>query len=163
MDIITSTQEKHERIYKDTSLIYRANENATVNLVVKDVKNSEDKKIAKIKISTVRSLGIGEKFSSDTSILTVTTNGFGKRTKISQYKVQSRGGSGIKTAKINSKTGNIVASILVNEEQELLALSTKGQIIRIQLSSVRLAGRATQGVRIMNLNSGDNIAGAICF
>jgi DNA gyrase subunit A len=106
---------------------------------------------------------IGEKSSPDTSILTVTTNGFGKRTKISQYKVQSRGGSGIKTAKINSKTGNIVASILVNEEQELLALSTKGQIIRIKLSSVRLAGRATQGVRIMNLNSGDNIAGAICF
>ncbi|MBU4348386.1 DNA gyrase subunit A [Patescibacteria group bacterium] len=106
---------------------------------------------------------IEEKFSPDTSILTVTTSGFGKRTKISQYKVQARGGSGIKTAKINSKTGNIVASILVNEERELLVLSIKGQIIRIQLSSVRLAGRATQGVRIMNLNSGDNIAGAICF
>jgi len=113
---------------------------------------------------SVVSLGIvAEKADPNTSILTVMANGFGKQTKISQYKVQGRGGSGIKTAKVTSKTGNVVASLLVEKEQELLALSAKGQIIRTELASIRLAGRATQGVRIMNLNSGDKIVGVICF
>ena len=106
---------------------------------------------------------VGEKADPNTSILTVMANGFGKQTKISQYKVQGRGGSGIKTAKVTSKTGNVVASLLVDKQLELLALSAKGQIIRTELSSIRLAGRATQGVRIMNLNSGDKIVGVICF
>jgi DNA gyrase subunit A len=113
---------------------------------------------------SVVSLGIvNEKADPNTSILTVMANGFGKQTKISQYKVQGRGGSGIKTAKVTSKTGSVVASLLVDKEQELLALSAKGQIIRTELASIRLAGRATQGVRIMNLNSGDKIVGVICF
>lgn len=104
-----------------------------------------------------------EKADPKTNILTVMANGFGKQTAISQYKVQGRGGSGIKTAKVTSKTGNVVASLLVDKEQELLALSAKGQIIRTELASIRVAGRATQGVRIMNLNSGDKIVGVICF
>lgn len=106
---------------------------------------------------------VAEKADPNTSILTVMSNGFGKQTKISQYKVQGRGGSGIKTAKVTSKTGNVVASLLVDKQQELLALSAKGQIIRTELAGIRLAGRATQGVRIMNLNSGDKIVGVICF
>ncbi len=106
---------------------------------------------------------VDEKIDPNTNILTVLSNGFGKQTKISQYKVQGRGGSGIKTAKVTAKTGNVVASILVSSEEELLALSAKGQIIRTELASIRLAGRATQGVRIMNLNSGDKIIGVICF
>ena len=112
----------------------------------------------------VVSLGIvAEKASPETNILTVMANGFGKQTKISQYKVQGRGGSGIKTAKVTSKTGNVVASLLVDGKEELLALSAKGQIIRTELNSIRVAGRATQGVRIMNLNSGDKVVGVICF
>lgn len=106
---------------------------------------------------------VAEKADPNTSILTVMGNGFGKQTKISQYKVQGRGGSGIKTAKVTSKTGTVVASLLVDKQLELLALSAKGQIIRTELSGIRLAGRATQGVRIMNLNSGDKIVGVICF
>ncbi len=106
---------------------------------------------------------VDEKIDPNTNILTVLSNGFGKQTKISQYKVQGRGGSGIKTAKVTTKTGNAVASLLVSTEEELLALSAKGQIIRTELSSIRLAGRATQGVRIMNLNAGDKIVGVICF
>ncbi len=106
---------------------------------------------------------VDEKIDPNTNILTVMANGFGKQTKISQYKVQGRGGSGIKTAKVTSKTGNVVSSILVSSEEELLALSAKGQIIRTDLAGIRLAGRATQGVRIMNLNSGDKIIGVICF
>ncbi len=111
----------------------------------------------------VVSLDLLNKDNLDARLLTVMANGFGKQTKLSQYKLQGRGGSGIKTAKITSKTGAVVASRLLENEQEILALSVKGQIIRTALTSVRLAGRATQGVRIMNLNSGDKVAGIVCM
>ncbi|TSC96490.1 MAG: DNA gyrase subunit A [Parcubacteria group bacterium Athens0714_26] len=111
----------------------------------------------------VVSLNIIDKESQNFKLLTVMANGFGKQTKLSQYKVQGRGGSGIKTAKITSKTGEVVTSQLINQEEEILVLSAKGQIIRTKLNSIREAGRATQGVRIMNLNSGDKIMGVICL
>lgn len=88
-------------------------------------------------------------------------NGFGKTTDIKEYKVQGRGGSGIKTAKVTAKTGLIVhASILSdeNKEEDLLVISQKGQIIRVEISNIPSLGRATQGVRIMRMNEGDKIA-----
>ena len=108
-------------------------------------------------------LSLITKESKEGSILTITANGFGKQTKLSQYKIQGRGGSGIKTAQITSKTGLVIASRVITNEEEILALSAKGQIIRMQLQSIRLAGRATQGVRIMNLNSGDKVVGVVCL
>lgn len=96
-------------------------------------------------------------------LLVVMANGFGKQTPIVQYKVQKRGGSGIKTAKVTTKTGPVIAAKLIDEEKELLALSAKGQIIRTKLSGVRLASRATSGVRIMKLAEGDKIAGIVCL
>ncbi|MBI5220924.1 MAG: DNA gyrase subunit A [Candidatus Liptonbacteria bacterium] len=92
-------------------------------------------------------------------VLVVMANGFAKQTGLKEYKVQRRGGSGIRTATITAKTGHLVASRIVTTATELFALSAKGQIIRTNLSSVRLTGRAAQGVRIMNLRSGDRIAG----
>ncbi|MEK9186550.1 MAG: DNA gyrase C-terminal beta-propeller domain-containing protein, partial [Patescibacteria group bacterium] len=96
-------------------------------------------------------------------LLVVMSNGYGKQTPLSQYRVQGRGGSGIKAAQVTSKTGQIVAAHLVDEETEILAISNKGQIIRTPLASVRIAGRATQGVRIMNLNAGDKVTGIVCL
>ena len=97
------------------------------------------------------------------NLLIVTENGFSKQTPLKDYKTQSRGGSGIKTAKITSKTGLIAAARVIAEEEELLAISVKGQIIKTKLSGVRLASRATSGVRIMKLKQGDKIAGIICL
>ena len=91
-------------------------------------------------------------------LLVVMANGFGKRTALKEYKVQNRGGSGIRTANITSKTGAIVASRVITGETELFALSAKGQVIRVKLEGVRVTGRAAQGVRVMNLNSGDKVA-----
>ena len=108
-------------------------------------------------------LGIISKENKESRLLTITTNGFGKQTKLSQYKTQGRGGSGIKTAKITSKTGPVVASKIITNEEEILALSVKGQMIRTKLESIRMAGRATQGVHIMNLNSGDKVVGVVCL
>ena len=81
----------------------------------------------------------------------VTELGFGKRSNLNQYRVQSRGGSGIKTAKITSKNGKIVNAFVVaiDVERDLLVISTKGQVIRLPFGSVPAIGRATQGVRVM--------------
>ena len=96
-------------------------------------------------------------------LLVIMANGYGKQTPLNQYKVQGRGGSGIKTAAITSKTGALVAAKIVDAEEEVLALSAKGQIIRTKIAQVRTAGRATQGVRIMTLKSGDKVAGIVCL
>ena len=110
----------------------------------------------------VVSLNIVTKENEKGELLTVMANGFGKRTPLSEYKVQGRGGSGIKTSQVTSKTGEVIAVLGVNGEKEILALSAKGQIIRTELESVRISGRATQGVRIMNLNPKDRVVGVIC-
>lgn len=96
-------------------------------------------------------------------LLTLMEKGYGKQTTISSYKLQNRGGSGIKTAKITAKTGSLISAHLIKDREELFVLSAKGQMIRTKISSVRVAGRATQGVKIMSLRSGDKIVGAICL
>jgi len=99
-------------------------------------------------------------------LLVVMENGYGKRTEISQYKVQGRGGSGIKTANITSKTGGIVLSFILDDSkdnEDLIVISQKGQVIRTATNSVSVLGRATQGVRIMRLEPGDKVASGDCF
>ncbi len=96
-------------------------------------------------------------------LLVVTENGFAKQTPLNQYKIQSRGGQGIKTSKITSKTGLIISAKIIIDEEELLALSGKGQIIKTKISSIRTAGRATSGVKIMRLKQGDKVAGIVCL
>ena len=92
-------------------------------------------------------------------LLVVMENGYGKQTLIKQFKKQRRGGSGIKCAKITTKTGNAVDAQIVDEEvEELIAISRKGQVIRTTLSTIPTLGRATQGVRIMRMDSGDAVA-----
>ncbi|MFO0702490.1 MAG: DNA gyrase subunit A [Candidatus Andersenbacteria bacterium] len=98
---------------------------------------------------------------ASTNLLVVMRNGYGKRTLISEYKVQSRGGSGILTAAVTKKTGPVVATRLLSPEllkHDVVAISTKGIVIRSPLASVSQLGRATQGVRIMSLREGDSVA-----
>jgi DNA gyrase subunit A len=92
-------------------------------------------------------------------LLIMTGNGYGKKTKLSEYKVQKRGGSGIKTVKVTDKTGKLmVARVVTGETQELLAVSKDSQVIRTELTSIPTLGRDTQGVRIMKLREGDSLA-----
>ena len=98
------------------------------------------------------------------SLLVVSSLGYGKKTPLKQYKRQRRGGSGIKTAKVTSKTGHIVTTrVMVDEESQIIAISQKGQVIRTELSAIPTHGRATQGVRIMRLDTGDAIASITTF
>ncbi|HEY5221378.1 MAG TPA: DNA gyrase subunit A [Candidatus Paceibacterota bacterium] len=94
-------------------------------------------------------------------LLVVMANGFAKQTTLKEYKVQSRGGSGIKTAEVTPKTGPVVSAHVVSEEKEIFALSAKGQMIRTEISTVRKTGRSAQGVHIMDLKSGDRVAGTV--
>jgi DNA gyrase subunit A len=94
-------------------------------------------------------------------LLVVSKNGMGKRTMLTEYKVQGRGGSGIKTMDVTAKTGNIISARIINttEEQDLMIISVKGQVIRIPTKSISTLGRATQGVRIMRFKQeGDTVA-----
>jgi DNA gyrase subunit A len=96
-------------------------------------------------------------------VLVVAENGFGKRTPLTAYKVQGRGGSGIKTARLTDKTGRIIAALVVaggkSIEGDLIVVSAKAQVIRLPLSSIARLGRATQGVRIMRFKEeGDSVA-----
>jgi len=97
-------------------------------------------------------------------LLVVSEKGFAKRTPLKEYKVQRRGGSGIKTGKVTEKTGALIsATILEPESAELVAFSSKGQALRTEIKNIRVASRATQGVRIMNLKAGDKLMGIVCL
>ncbi len=105
-----------------------------------------------------------KKDHKDGAFLTMSANGFGKKTALKEYKVQKRGGSGVKTAKVTPKTGAlIVAKVLAGEEEELIAMSKKGQVIRTALKDIPNLGRQTQGVTIMRLRAGDGIASIACI
>jgi DNA gyrase subunit A len=97
--------------------------------------------------------------SKGAELLVVTANGYGKKTKLSEYKTQKRGGSGIKTVKVTTKTGPLmVARVVTAENEELLAVSKDSQVIRTEVSSIPTLGRDTQGVRVMKLREGDSVA-----
>ncbi|HUV81344.1 MAG TPA: DNA gyrase subunit A [Patescibacteria group bacterium] len=94
----------------------------------------------------------------------VTENGFGKRTDIKEYKIQGRGGSGIKTANVTPKTGNLLsAMVLTGQEEDLIVISQKGQVIRTKISQIPKLSRSTQGVRLMRLEKSDKVASVTCI
>ncbi len=98
------------------------------------------------------------------TLLVMSENGYGKRTALKEYKVQKRGGSGIKTAKVTPKIGTIiVAKVVTPALEELVAISKRSQVIRITMKDVPTLGRDTQGVRIMKLREGDSIASLTCL
>ncbi|HEX8947238.1 MAG TPA: DNA gyrase subunit A [Candidatus Paceibacterota bacterium] len=104
--------------------------------------------------------------AKDASLLVITEHGYGKRTMMDEYKVQGRGGSGIKTAEVTTKTGEIIgAKVLMGnlEEQEIVVVSKKGQVIRTGAAEVPALSRATQGVRIMKMREGDSIASMVAL
>ncbi len=100
----------------------------------------------------------------ESSFLIVTERGYGKRTHLKEYKVQGRGGSGIKTLQKTTKTGSVIfARIVVGTEHDMILISQKGQVIRMSAKSVNLLGRATQGVRLMRFKEKDDIVASVTF
>lgn len=93
----------------------------------------------------------------DTQLITITENGFGKRTNPEDYRLQTRGGKGIKAGNFNEKTGKLVALKVVNEEEDLMLISDNGVIIRMAAADVRMVGRSSLGVKVMRLRPGAKI------
>jgi DNA gyrase subunit A len=94
-------------------------------------------------------------------ILSVTENGFGKRTDVEEYRLQSRGGKGVINVKTTARNGKVVGINLVDDTSEIIVISQYGKIIRIDTTTIREAGRSTQGVKLLNLEEGDKVAAAV--
>lgn len=92
------------------------------------------------------------------TILVVSENGYGKRSALDDYRVTNRGGKGVKTLNITEKTGNLISIRMVSDGDDLMIINKSGILIRISVSDLRIMGRATQGVRLINIKSGDSIA-----
>jgi len=98
---------------------------------------------------------------ADAQIFTVTEKGFGKRTRVSDYRVTNRGGKGIITVDTTAKNGKVISAFQVTDATQLILItSPAGKVIRVNVSEVRITGRITQGVRIVRLDSGEKIAAA---
>ena len=95
---------------------------------------------------------------SKQDVLVLSENGYGKRTDLDEYRITNRGGKGVKTINVTEKTGRLVSIQAVSDENDLMIINRSGLTIRTAVSQIRVAGRATQGVRIINLREGDAIA-----
>ena len=93
-----------------------------------------------------------------TTVLVVSENGYGKRTELEDYRVTNRGGKGVKTINITEKTGWLIAIKAVTDKDDIMIINKSGLTIRLAVADLRLMGRATQGVRLINIKSGDSIA-----
>ena len=94
----------------------------------------------------------------DSNILVVSENGFGKRSSLEDYRITNRGGKGVKTISITEKTGNLVAIKNVTDDDDLMIINKSGIAIRMAVKDLRVMGRATQGVKLINLKGSDSIA-----
>ena len=94
----------------------------------------------------------------DSDILVVSENGYGKRSSLEDYRITNRGGKGVKTISITEKTGELVSIKNVSDSDDLMIINKSGIAIRMEVSSLRVMGRATQGVKLINLKDSDSIA-----
>jgi DNA gyrase subunit A len=94
----------------------------------------------------------------ESNILVVSSNGYGKRSKLEDYRLTNRGGKGVKTISITEKTGDLVAIKNVDDSNGLMIINKSGIAIRMAVENLRVMGRATQGVKLINLKDGDSIA-----
>ncbi len=154
------------RVQKGQSVILATSEGQSIRYAESDIREMGRTAggVRAMKLGKHDKLICADVISSEekTYMLIMGENGIGKKTAISEYKVQKRGGSGIKTAKITTKTGKLMVGKIVQDNMELVAMSKKGQVIRVDLNTIPSSGRQTQGVTIMKLKPGDTLASVTC-
>jgi DNA gyrase subunit A len=101
-----------------------------------------------------------EVLSHGQTLFAVTENGFGKRTLIDEYPVQKRGGKGVITIKTSERNGQVVAILLVEEDDDLMLMTDSGMLIRMPIKGISVISRNTQGVKLIGMNAGEHVAGA---
>lgn len=92
--------------------------------------------------------------NKNATLLAITENGFGKRTELDEYRVQTRGGKGVTTYKITPKTGNLVGIRVATDDEDVMLITDNGTIIRLNVKDISILGRSTQGVTLMRTNEG---------
>ncbi|MES3031353.1 MAG: DNA gyrase subunit A [Patescibacteria group bacterium] len=113
---------------------------------------------------SVISADVVSKDAKNPALFVMGKNGYGKKTKLAEYKVQNRGGSGILTMNVTDKTGPLMgAKVVTDDDEEIVAMSKKSQVIRVDIKEIPTLGRSTQGVRVMKLRDGDSLASLICL
>ncbi len=128
-------------------------------------RNAAGVRVIKIdKGDDVISADVVSKDAKNPALFVMGANGYGKKTDLSEYKIQNRGGSGILTMNVTTKTGPLMsAKVVTDDEEEIVAMSKKSQVIRVDLKEIPTLSRATQGVRVMKLRDGDQLASLICL
>ncbi len=153
VDIITSTE--------DESVIVNTKKGMSIRFNVKDVRamgrTAMGVRAIKLKQDD-EVVSMSEVRSDKKYLLTITQYGYGKRTDINNYRIQGRGGSGIKNVNSIQKTGYIVSTHLVNDTEDIILVSKNGIINRIPVNSISIIGRVTNGVKVMNLNEDDEVS-----
>jgi DNA gyrase subunit A len=118
----------------------------------------------KIEADAVISADVVSKDAKNPALFVMGANGYGKKTELSEYKVQGRGGSGILTMNVTPKTGPLMAAkVVTDDDEEIIAMSKNSQVIRVDIKEIPALSRATQGVRIMKLREGDSLASLVCL
>ncbi len=145
-DVILVTREGQSIRFHETQATARSRAAGGVRAVQFKAGNPEDQVVTAAVVDETMSL------------LVVSENGYGKRTKLEEYRVQSRGGSGILTMNCTEKTGLVVGAEVVEDDDKLLLMSVKGKGIRMRIKEIRATGRVAQGVRLVNLSGGDQVA-----
>jgi len=151
-EIILFTRKGKSILFKEKDL----REMSRMAIGVRAMKLAKDDEISAIEIISNN--------NKDSQILLITENGFGKRVKIKDFRLQKRGGSGIKAINIKEKTGYLVfAKVLDKEEKEVFVISKDGQVIKIDLNTIPVASRQAVGVRLMKLKENDKVVAATCI
>jgi DNA gyrase subunit A len=153
---------------KDTVMI-ATKEGQSIHFDESDVRemgrNAAGVRVIKVdKVDHVISADVVSADAKNPALFVMGANGYGKKTALSEYKVQNRGGSGILTMNVTSKTGPLIsAKVVTDDDEEIVAMSKKSQVIRVDLKEIPKLSRATQGVRVMKLREGDSLASLICL
>ena len=156
-------------VSKNDEVMIATREGQSIHFAEDDVRemgrNAAGVRVIKIdKNDAVISADVISKEAKNPALFVMGANGYGKKTALSEYKVQNRGGSGILTMNVTSKTGPLMAAkVVTDDEEEIVAMSKKSQVIRVDLKEIPTLSRATQGVRVMKLRDGDSLASLICL
>jgi len=142
-DVILATREGQSIRFHETAARGRGRTAGGVRAVV--FKNAEDHVVS------------ADVVKPDATLLVVGEHGFGKRTKLSEYRVQGRGGSGILTMNVTDKTGKVIGAEVVDDDDRLLVMTQMGKGIRMKIKDIRLVGRVAQGVKLIDLAAGDSV------
>ncbi len=156
-------------VSKSDTVVIATRDGQSIRFEAEDVRemgrNAAGVRVIKLsKDDAVISADVVAKDAKNPKLFVMGEHGYGKQTKLEEYKTQNRGGSGILTMNVTDKTGPLIAAKVVTDEiEEMVAMSKKSQVIRVDLKEIPTLGRSTQGVRVMKLRDGDSLASLICL